>query len=115
MNIGQAAELSNLPAKTIRYYEDIELVTPERGDNGYRKYSEKDIHRLRFVQRARSLGFSIEECRLLLSRPWRSTRWAKSIARLQNCSPCGTPCLRWPRNVTVTTGPIVRSSMTWQD
>jgi len=67
MNIGQAAELSNLPAKTIRYYEDIELVTPERSDNGYRKYSEKDIHRLRFVQRARSLGFSIEECRLLLS------------------------------------------------
>lgn len=67
MNIGQAAELSKLPAKTIRYYEDIELVTPQRGENGYRKYSEKDIHRLRFVQRARSLGFSIEECRLLLS------------------------------------------------
>ena len=67
MNIGQAAELSNLPAKTIRYYEDIALVTPERSDNGYRNYSEKDIHRLKFLQRARSLGFSIEECRLLLS------------------------------------------------
>ena len=67
MNIGQAAELSKLPPKTIRYYEDIKLVRPGRGENGYRQYSEKDIHRLRFVQRARSLGFSIEECRMLLS------------------------------------------------
>ncbi|MEX3007254.1 Cu(I)-responsive transcriptional regulator [Hoeflea sp. TYP-13] len=67
MNIGQAAEHSKLPAKTIRYYEDIQLVTPGRSPNGYRKYSDKDIHRLRFVQRARSLGFTIEECRLLLS------------------------------------------------
>ncbi len=67
MNIGEAAERTNLPAKTIRYYEEIELVTPERGANGYRRYSDKDVHRLRFLQRARSLGFSIDECRLLLS------------------------------------------------
>lgn len=67
MNIGEAALQSNLPAKTIRYYEDIELVTPERSANGYRNYSENDVHRLRFVQRARSLGFSIDECRSLLS------------------------------------------------
>jgi len=67
MNIGEAAARSNLPPKTIRYYEDIDLVTPERGRNGYRRYSPKDLHRLRFLQRARSLGFSIEECRLLLS------------------------------------------------
>lgn len=67
MNIGAASQVSQLPAKTIRYYEDIELVRPERRGNGYREYSESDIHRLRFLQRARSLGFTIDECRTLLS------------------------------------------------
>src|SRR5690606_14415589 len=67
MNIGAAAEKANLPAKTIRYYEDIKLIKPLRAQNGYRDYSEGDVHRLRFLQRARSLGFTIEECRLLLS------------------------------------------------
>lgn len=67
MNIGQAAERTKLPAKTIRYYEDIDLVCPARADNGYRDYSEEDIHRLAFLQRSRSLGFTIAECRLLLS------------------------------------------------
>ncbi len=67
MNIGTVAERANLPPKTIRYYEDIELVKPARLENGYRSYTEVDMHRLRFLQRARSLGFTIEECRLLLS------------------------------------------------
>lgn len=67
MNIGLASEKSGLPAKTIRYYEEIDLIKPGRADNGYRDYSDNDIHRLRFLQRSRSLGFSIEECRLLLS------------------------------------------------
>lgn len=67
MNIGLASEKSGLPPKTIRYYEDIDLIKPGRADNGYRDYSDNDIHRLRFLQRSRSLGFSIEECRLLLS------------------------------------------------
>lgn len=67
MNIGEASKQSKLPAKTIRFYEDIKLIVPLRAVNGYRTYSEFDIHRLRFVQRARSLGFSVEECRLLLS------------------------------------------------
>lgn len=67
MNIGEAANLSHLPAKTIRYYEDIKLVQPARAENGYRDYCQDDIHRLRFLQRARGLGFSINECRLLLS------------------------------------------------
>lgn len=67
MNIGEAARQSELPPKTIRYYEDIALVKPSRLSNGYRDYSENDIHRLRFLQRSRSLGFTIEECRLLLS------------------------------------------------
>src|SRR5262245_35107242 len=67
MNIGDASERSGLPAKTIRYYEDIRLLKPARCDNGYRDYSKEDIHRLRFLQRSRSLGFSVEECRQLLS------------------------------------------------
>ena len=67
MNIGAAAERSGLPAKTIRYYEEIGLITPSRAENGYRDYSEKDVHRLRFLQRSRSLGFTIDECRLPLS------------------------------------------------
>lgn len=66
-NIGVAAAQSGLPAKTIRYYEEIGLIRPSRSENGYRDYCEQDIHRLRFVQRARSLGFSVDDCRQLLS------------------------------------------------
>ncbi len=67
MNIGTVSEKSGLAAKTIRYYEDIGLIRPDRRDNGYRDYSMEDVHRLRFLQRSRSLGFSVEECRQLLS------------------------------------------------
>jgi MerR family copper efflux transcriptional regulator len=67
MNIGDVAEVTGLPAKTIRYYEDIGLVTPARSRNGYRDFSDRDAHKLTFLARARSLGFSIEECRTLLS------------------------------------------------
>ena len=67
MNIGQASRVSGLPAKTIRYYEDIGLVEPARRGNGYRAYSGSHLHSLQFLARARSLGFSIEECRKLLS------------------------------------------------
>lgn len=67
MNIGLAADHSGLPPKTIRYYEDIGLIRADRHDNGYRDYSDAHIHKLRFLQRSRSLGFSIEECRQLLA------------------------------------------------
>lgn len=68
MNIGDAAERSGLPAKTIRYYEEVGLVRPaKRQDNRYRDYDEAAVHRLRFVQRARGLGFSVEQCRELLA------------------------------------------------
>ncbi len=67
MNIGSAANRSGLPAKTIRYYEDIGLINPDRRTNGYRDYSDSHLHILRFLARARSLGFTIEECRRLLS------------------------------------------------
>lgn len=67
MNIGDVAEASGLPAKTIRYYEDIGFVRPARGRNGYRDFGENDVHKLTFLARARSLGFSIHDCRALLS------------------------------------------------
>jgi Cu(I)-responsive transcriptional regulator len=67
MNIGEASERSGLPSKTIRYYEDIGLIRPERGGNGYRDYAATDVHKLRFLQRSRGLGFSVEECRQLLA------------------------------------------------
>lgn len=67
MNIGEVAERSGIPPKTIRYYEDIGLVRPQRSDNGYRAFRETDLHKLAFLGRARALGFSIEDCRTLLS------------------------------------------------
>lgn len=66
MNIGEAAQRSGLPPKTIRYYEDIGLLQPARRANGFRDYGDKDVHELRFIARARGLGFSVEECRHLL-------------------------------------------------
>ena len=67
MKIGDVAEASGLTAKTIRYYEDIGLIRPVRGENGYRDFAGTDVHKLAFLARARSLGFSIRECRMLLS------------------------------------------------
>ena len=68
MNIGEASAKSGVPAKTIRYYEDISLISaPERGANGYRDYSEDDVHMLRFVAHARGLGFTVAQCRDLLA------------------------------------------------
>ncbi len=67
MNISEVAERADLPPKTIRYYEDIGLIKPRRGANGYRVFSDSDAHKLRFLARSRALGFSIEDCRALLS------------------------------------------------
>lgn len=67
MNVGTAATRSGLPAKTIRYYEEIGLISPGRAENGYRDYTGEDVHRLAFLRRARNLGFSIEDCRQLMA------------------------------------------------
>ncbi len=67
MNIGQAAARSGVPPKTIRYYEEIGLIAPAaRSNKGYRAYGDAEVHVLHFLQRARSLGFSVKECRQLL-------------------------------------------------
>lgn len=67
MNIGEVSRLSGLPSKTIRYYEDINLISPERTPNGYRIFQESDLHKLAFLGRARALGFTIEDCRNLMT------------------------------------------------
>jgi MerR family transcriptional regulator, copper efflux regulator len=67
MQIGEAAAQSGVSAKMIRYYEKIGLVPRSaRQPQGYREYDDQDVHRLRFVARARDLGFSIKEITELL-------------------------------------------------
>lgn len=68
MNIGAVSEATGITAKTIRYYESIGLTPrPERRENGYRDYGPSDVATLKFVQRARGLGFPLEEVRALLA------------------------------------------------
>jgi Cu(I)-responsive transcriptional regulator len=67
MNIKDVSQRAGIPAKTIRYYEEIGLIRPLRSANGYRAFRESDLHKLAFLARARGLGFSIEDCRRLLA------------------------------------------------
>lgn len=82
LSIGEAAEKSGLPPKTIRYYEDIGLVRPLRSGNGYRAFREREVKALVFLARARSLGFSIEECRELLAMQADAGRASADVKRL---------------------------------
>jgi Cu(I)-responsive transcriptional regulator len=68
MNIGQAAKSSGVSAKMIRYYEQIKLINPaHRTESSYRTYSDNDINTLKFIRRARDLGFSVEQMKTLLA------------------------------------------------
>jgi DNA-binding transcriptional MerR regulator len=66
VQIGEVAERLGLSLRTIRHYEEVGLVVPERTPGGFRLYSETDIGRLALVKRMKPLGFSLEEMRDLL-------------------------------------------------
>lgn len=84
MNIGEAAGASGISAKMIRHYESIGLIKAGRRNSaGYRIYGDSDVHALRFIKHARSLGFSLDEIRGLLSlwrNPERASADVKEIA-----------------------------------
>lgn len=82
MNVGDAARRAGLPAKTIRYYEEIGLISPQRAGNGYRDYSGDDVHRLAFLKRARNLGFSIDDCRQLMALYQDRSRASADVRRI---------------------------------
>jgi MerR family copper efflux transcriptional regulator len=68
MNIGQAAKATGVTAKMIRHYEAIGLISQShRTDAGYRQYTSAELHNLRFIKSSRSLGFSLDDIRQLLS------------------------------------------------
>jgi MerR family copper efflux transcriptional regulator len=81
LNIGEAASASGVSAKMIRHYEQIGVVpSPPRTVAGYRLYRDVDVHTLRFVQRARELGFPIKEIKTLVEL-WSNRR--RSSAEVQ--------------------------------
>lgn len=78
MNIGTAAARSGVPAKTIRYYESIGLIPrAARTGGNYRDYDDSDLQTLRFIQRARRLGFAVKDVASLLTL-WRDRRRASA-------------------------------------
>ncbi|RWR09762.1 MerR family transcriptional regulator [Paenirhodobacter populi] len=84
MNIGDITQRTGIPARTLRYYEDIGLVTPARAENGYRDYSAADLDRLMLIAQARHMGFSLDECRRLAALnadPGRASREVRALAQ----------------------------------
>lgn len=83
MNIGQAAKASGVTAKMIRYYETIGLITPaDRTESNYRVYGTDDVHTLRFIKRARTLGFSMDETSALLGLWQDKSRASADVKRI---------------------------------
>ena len=82
-NIGQAARQSGVSAKMVRHYESLGLLPPvHRTDAGYRQYGDKQIHTLRFIRRARALGFSMLEIAELLKLWQNQQRASADVKRI---------------------------------
>ena len=85
MKTKQITEKTGLSKDTIRFYEKEKLIpTPSRSANGYRDYDEADVRRLSFIGRSRAFGFSVDECRQLLTLyadPGRASADVKALAR----------------------------------
>ena len=125
MNIGVVAAASGLPAKTVRYYEEIGLVRADRRENGYRDFADRDLNMLVFISRARSLGFSISDCRSLLSLWDDRGRASADVKRLTrdhldriarkieelDALRCAAHWKTWSRVARAIPAPIARSSM----
>ena len=83
MNIGKAAKLSNLTVKAVRYYANIGLVKPQQNiSTGYRDYTEEEVAKLKFIGKARSFDFSINECKELLSLYDDKNRTSKEVKKI---------------------------------
>ena len=83
MNIGKAANLSDLTVKTVRYYSDIGLIKPQIDTNtGYRNFSEFDLAKLQFLAKARKFDFSLNDCRELLALYENTERSSKEVKAL---------------------------------
>ena len=81
MNIGQAAKLSGVSAKMIRHYESLGLLPKaSRTQSGYRQYGAAEVHTLRFIRRARDLGFAVADIAGLLEL-WRNRRRASATVK----------------------------------
>ena len=82
-NIGQAAQQSGVSAKMVRHYESLGLLPAvQRTDAGYRQYGDKQIHTLRFIRRARTLGFSMAEIGELLKLWQNQQRASADVKRI---------------------------------
>ena len=66
MKISEIAKETGLTVRAIRYYEELNLIKSDRLDNNYRSYDKETLFKIRFIFRARKLGFSIEECASLI-------------------------------------------------
>lgn len=108
MNIGQLARQAGVPIDTVRYYERQQLLpTAARSAGGYRIFGEQDLRRLRFIRRAKALGFSLDEIGELLSlsdHPPQDMGSVRDTARIRcrtsncgwpNCSACMAPSPNW--------------------